>query len=110
MNRWTVFLLSFVFLVGCLDVEEELLIREDGSVLVRMEVEGDAVDVLDGYPIPLHGPWVPEDEVSRQFVQGPTPTEGRQRVAVAAQFESVLSATSACCISTKAVCASVSIT
>jgi len=44
---------------GCLENEEEIEVRADGSIHVVTTSSGDAPDLAGGYPIALSGPWTP---------------------------------------------------
>jgi hypothetical protein len=45
---------------ACMENEETIDVAADGSVQVRVVARGDAKDMADGYPVPLHGPWRPD--------------------------------------------------
>jgi hypothetical protein len=53
----TCLLLPLIALSACLENEEELEIRPDGSVLVTLSAQGDVDDLTDGYPVPLGPGW-----------------------------------------------------
>ena len=52
--------LAAAALVACIENEEAIVVREDGSVSVTLRAEGDAPDLANGYPLPLGGPWQPQ--------------------------------------------------
>ena len=45
---------------ACLENEEEIEIRADGSVRVVVTARGDLPDLANGYPVPLAAPWRPK--------------------------------------------------
>ncbi len=47
---------------SCLENEETIQVRPDGSVHVKLVAKGDIVDLTDGYPLPLGGPWIPSGD------------------------------------------------
>ena len=49
--------LSFLFLPACLETQEEIAVRPDGSCSVRVVVKGQAQDFAEGYPIPVGAEW-----------------------------------------------------
>jgi len=49
--------LALAFLPACLENEEELTIRADGSCSVRIKAKGDAQDFAQGYPLPAGAEW-----------------------------------------------------
>jgi hypothetical protein len=46
-----------LFCGGCLENKETIEVRTDGSVHIRLEAEGNAADLLDGYPLPVGPRW-----------------------------------------------------
>jgi len=50
-------LLLPALLAGCLENEETVTVRPDGSVHVRVRARGDAKDLADGHPVPTGAPW-----------------------------------------------------
>lgn len=42
---------------ACLENEEQIEIRPDGSVRLTVVARGDAADLAEGYPVPLEAPW-----------------------------------------------------
>ena len=63
---------------SCLENEEVIRVRADGSVDVRVRAKGDLPDLLDGHPLSLGGPWRPASRDAERFLQlfGPA-TGGR---------------------------------
>ncbi len=61
-------LLSATILTGCLENDEDIVIRPNGSVEVRVSASGKARDLADGYPVPLEAPWIPEGEDTRTWI------------------------------------------
>lgn len=51
--------LAVLCLASCLENEEEIVVRADGSVAVNVKAHGDFSDLTSGYAVPLGGPWVP---------------------------------------------------
>ena len=49
-----------LLLTACLENEETVEVRPDGSVHVRVLAKGDILDLTEGYAVPLDGPWVPK--------------------------------------------------
>jgi len=49
--------LALAFLPACLENEEEITVRPDGSCSVRIKVKGDAQDFAQGYPLPTGPEW-----------------------------------------------------
>ncbi|MEM7309217.1 MAG: hypothetical protein AAF682_21210 [Planctomycetota bacterium] len=56
-------------LSGCLENEEVITVRADGSVHVAHSVKGDYADFAEGYSLPLHGPWTPANEEARSWLR-----------------------------------------
>lgn len=54
---------------SCLENEEEITVREDGSVSVRMSAKGKPEDLADGYPIPLDSPWIGDSDATSMWVR-----------------------------------------
>jgi hypothetical protein len=81
-------------LPACLEVEEEIDVRADGSVEVRVRAHGDAADLAEGHPVPTGGPWEAEDAGTASWLAGsPPPLRDGQKdevaVGVRASFASV---------------------
>ena len=51
-----------LILTACLENEETIEVRRDGSVHVKLVAKGDIVDLTDGYALPLDAPWVPSGD------------------------------------------------
>ncbi len=51
---------ALLVLPACLENEEEITVRPDGSVEVTVRAKGDPGDLADGYAVPLGVPWKPE--------------------------------------------------
>ena len=60
--------LAAVLFPACLENEEEILVREDGSVRVVVRSEGDVLDLADGYPVPFGQGWVPANDAARTWL------------------------------------------
>src|SRR5260221_188934 len=54
---------------SCLDNDEEITVRPNGSVTVQISARGKAKDLADGYPVPLEGPWVAENDATREWIR-----------------------------------------
>jgi hypothetical protein len=54
---------------GCLESDEELTVRPDGSVAVQISAKGKAKDLADGYSVPLDGPWTAENDATREWIR-----------------------------------------
>jgi hypothetical protein len=50
---------ALLLLAGCLENEEDIVVRADGSVEVTVRAKGDPADLADGYAVPLALPWRP---------------------------------------------------
>jgi len=61
-------LLLSLLLCACLENEEEIVVRPDGTARVTLRAKGDLPDLAGGYPIPLDAPWVPESEDARRWI------------------------------------------
>jgi hypothetical protein len=46
-----------IALAACVENEEEITIRPDGSASIRLSAKGKAEDLADGYGLPLAAPW-----------------------------------------------------
>jgi hypothetical protein len=65
-----------ICLSACLDNEEDISIRTDGSASVRLSAEGDAKDLADGYPLPLAAPWVADGAQTLDWIRLVGPDTG----------------------------------
>jgi len=54
---------------ACLENEEDIEIRPDGSARVSLKTSGDVEDLTAGYALPLHDPWRPIDPVTHTWIQ-----------------------------------------
>jgi hypothetical protein len=72
----TLVLLSPLVLPACLETEEEIEVRTDGSLAVTLRAEGNLWDLAAGHPLPLGGPWEPRDEATRAWVREVGPATG----------------------------------
>ena len=52
---------------ACLENEESIEVRPDGSVQVGITASGDVEDLTRGYSLPLHAPWQALDSVTRAW-------------------------------------------
>lgn len=82
---------------ACLENEEELAIRPDGSVTVRMSAKSkQETDLADGYPLPFDGAWRAANAATREWLatnraQSPAPNDRNDELelTVEASFASV---------------------
>ena len=56
-------------LTACLENEEFVEVRTNGSVVVKQLVKGDIVDLPTGYNVPLGAPWIPLDDGAKRWLQ-----------------------------------------
>jgi hypothetical protein len=61
---------------GCLENEEELEVRPDGSVHVTVSAKGDVRDLADGYPVPLDAGWRPVNDDAQRWMADIGPDTG----------------------------------
>lgn len=84
-------------LAACVENEEELTIRPDGSVSVRMSAKSkQETDLADGFPLPFDAAWSPANAATREWIASarshtPSPTDREEalELAVDASFASV---------------------
>jgi len=69
-------LLSLLLPLSCLDYEETLVIRPDGSATMTVEARGDLGDLADGYAVPLHAPFVPDSPETLRWLADVAPDTG----------------------------------
>ena len=60
---------SLLALSSCLETEEDIEVRPDGSVQVTLRASGNLWDVAAGYPLPFGGAWEPVDDTTRLWVR-----------------------------------------
>jgi hypothetical protein len=65
---------------SCLENEEEITVRPDGSVSVRMSAHGKPDDLADGYPISLDAPWIGDSETTATWLRDVGRDTGSARV------------------------------
>jgi hypothetical protein len=68
LQRLPLALLCVLSLAACLENEETIEVRRDGSVKVTVRAEGDRADLAGGYPVPLLAPWAPADAAARTWI------------------------------------------
>lgn len=56
-------------LSSCLEHEEEITVRPDGSVAVAIRAKGKPEDLGDGYAVPLEAPWVAENPQTLEWIR-----------------------------------------
>lgn len=54
--------------LACLENEEEITVRPDGSLHVKVSAKGDVADLAQGYPVPLAAPWRPVNDGAREWL------------------------------------------
>lgn len=62
--------------LACLENEEEITVRPDGSVRVTVTAEGDLADLAEGYAVPLAAPWLPASDDAREWLARVGPATG----------------------------------
>ena len=68
--------LALLALGSCLENEEEIEVRPDGSIDVTMRSSGNLWDLTHGHPIALAGPWRPLDDLTSLWVSEVGPDTG----------------------------------
>lgn len=63
-------------LSACVENDEEIAIHANGSASVHLSAKGKPEDLSDGYPIPLHGPWIPEGKDTATWLRFIGPDTG----------------------------------
>ncbi len=71
---------------GCVETEERIDVRADGSMRIRIEAKGDPGDLADGHPVPLGEPWRARDDATARWVGA---MAGVPRDAIAARLASI---------------------
>ncbi len=72
---------GLLLLAGCLENEENILVRPDGSVVISLRSKGDRADLLSGSPIPQFAPWIAEDlETAARFGREEVPASEEGKV------------------------------
>ena len=61
--------LSLALLSSCLEQEEEIVVHPDGSVTLTVSARGHDHDLTEGYAVPLHGPFVPQNDETRRWMR-----------------------------------------
>lgn len=69
-------LLLCLFTTACLENEEKITIRADGSVHVQIAAEGEIADLADGYPVPLRAPWTALTRSAERWIEVVGPATG----------------------------------
>lgn len=70
-------------LVGCLEHEETITVRPDGSLAVELSTKGDRADLCTGYAVPLASPWTPRNAGARSWLDTVAPDTGGPRARAA---------------------------
>jgi hypothetical protein len=76
-------------LVACLEVEEEVVVRPDGSLHVKVAARGDRADLEDGFPLPTWGAWRGADEATVAWLCGAAGERQDLELALEADFRDV---------------------
>jgi hypothetical protein len=61
--------LALIALAACVENEEEITIRPDGSAHVRVAAKGKADDLADGYGVPLAAPWTATNDETLEWMR-----------------------------------------
>lgn len=61
--------LALIALAACVENEEEITIRPDGSASVRVAAKGKADDLADGYGVPLAAPWTATNDETLEWMR-----------------------------------------
>jgi hypothetical protein len=76
-------------LAACLEVEESVAVRPDGSVHVQVAAKGDRADLENGFPLPTWGAWRGADEATTNWLCGAPSAGDSLELAMDADFRSV---------------------
>jgi hypothetical protein len=76
-------------LSACLEIEETVEVRADGSVSVSVRAKGDPEDLAAGFPLPTWGAWRAADDVTLAWLAGQPLPQDAEAVRVTADFGSV---------------------
>jgi hypothetical protein len=76
MRARTALLLLALVAGGCLENEEEIEIRPDGSAHVVLRAKGDAADLCTGYALPLAAPFAPANDAASEWLASFAPDTG----------------------------------
>jgi len=71
---------SLLALGSCLENEEDIEVRPDGSIQVTLRAGGNLWDLAAGYPLPFGGAWEPIDDTTRLWMREVAPATGGARV------------------------------
>jgi hypothetical protein len=69
-------ILLAVLVLGCVENEEKVVVRPDGSLDVSMSAKGDSSDLVDGYVLPLSGAWRALDDTTLAWIERIGPDTG----------------------------------
>lgn len=70
-------LLCFALLSSaCLENEEAITVRENGSIGVQITARGDAADLCTGYAVPFDGRWTPRNQEALDWLEHVAPDTG----------------------------------
>jgi hypothetical protein len=76
-------------LAACLEIEEEVEVRADGSASVTVRAKGDQPDLDEGFPVPTWGAWRGADATTLAWLSGEPLPEDSDGVTLQADFASV---------------------
>ncbi len=76
-------------LAACLEVEESVAVRPDGSVHVQVAAKGDRADLENGFPLPTWGAWRASDAATLAWFSGEPLVGDAPELRVEADFGSV---------------------
>jgi len=65
----TLLSLPLVLFTSCLEQEEEIVVHADGSVTLTVTGRGHDHDLTEGYAVPLHGPFVAQNDETRRWMR-----------------------------------------
>jgi len=74
---------------ACLEVEEDVTVRSDGSVVVVVKAKGDRADLEDGFPVPTWGAWRGADKTTVDWLCGAPVDPESLEVELEAEFRDV---------------------
>jgi len=76
-------------LAACLEVEESVAVRPDGSVHVVVAAKGDRADLENGFPLPTWGAWRGANEATVNWLCGAGSAKDSLELAVQADFRNI---------------------
>jgi hypothetical protein len=82
-------LLAVASLAACLEIEEDVTVRPDGSVHLVIAAEGDRADLEDGFPLPTWGAWRGVNQTTVDWLCGAEVDPESLELALEADFSDV---------------------